>query len=85
MPFVYMLACADGSFYTGWTLDLEARVVAHNEGRGSAYTRSRRPVRLVYWEEYPTRAEAMRREVAIKKLTRARKRQLLGRAPLPSP
>jgi putative endonuclease len=77
MPFVYMVACADGSFYTGWTTDLEARVAAHNAGQGSAYTRSRRPVRLVYWEEQPTRAKALRREAAIKKMTRVRKKQLI--------
>lgn len=77
MAFVYMVACADGSFYTGWTTDLQARVQAHNEGRGSAYTRSRRPVHLVYWEEQPNRAQAMQREAAIKKMTRARKKQLI--------
>lgn len=85
MPFVYMVACADGSFYTGWTTDLEVRVATHNAGQGSAYTRSRRPVRLVYWEEQPTRAMAMQREAAIKKMTRARKKQLIrARTTLPA-
>jgi putative endonuclease len=85
MPFVYMVACADGSFYTGWTTDLEARVAAHNVGQGSAYTRSRRPVRLVYWEEQPTRSKAMQREAAIKKMTRARKKRLIRARATPPP
>jgi putative endonuclease len=80
VPFVYIVACSDGSFYTGWAIDVEARVAAHNAGRGSIYCRQRRPVRLVYHEEVPTRAEAQRRELAIKRMTRARKLKLIGQS-----
>lgn len=66
--YVYLLRCSDGSFYPGWTNDLRGRLSAHNSGRGARYTRSRRPVELVYCEEFPTRGEAMRREQALKKL-----------------
>ena len=70
MNYTYILRCADGTLYTGWTTDLEKRLAEHNAGRGAKYTRSRRPVRLYYYETYPTKGEAMRREAAIKKLTR---------------
>jgi len=72
-----MLECADGSYYTGWTTDLEQRLVAHNAGRGGRYTRARRPVRLVYWEECPDRRSAQQRELALKRLSRARKLALV--------
>lgn len=83
MPFVYMVQCADGSFYTGWTTDLARRIAQHNLGRGARYTRARRPVVLVYQEETPDRPTAMRRESAIKKLDRAHKERLVeeDRAP----
>jgi putative endonuclease len=68
-----MLECADGSFYTGWTTDLGRRLVAHNAGRGARYTRVRRPVKLIYWEECPDRRSAQRRELALKRLPRAKK------------
>lgn len=71
--FVYMVRCADGSLYTGWTKDLARRVAAHNSGRGARYTRSRRPVALVWAEEQPHRSAALRREAAVKSLTRAAK------------
>lgn len=77
--FVYIVECSDGTFYTGWTTDLDRRVKTHNAGRGAAYTRMRRPVRLVYWEEQPDRGTAMRREVAIKHMSRARKLALIQR------
>ena len=77
MPFTYMLQCADGSFYTGWTTDLEARLKVHNEGKGARYTRSRLPVQLVYWETQPGRSEAQRREAFIRKLKREQKEQLI--------
>jgi len=75
---VYMLRCADGSLYTGITTDVVRRVAEHNgEGapgaQGARYTRSRRPVQLVYMEAAANRAEAARREAAIKRLDRARK------------
>ena len=71
--FVYMLECADGSLYTGWTTDPGRRVKEHNAGRGALYTRWRRPVELRYLEEAPDRSSAQRRENAIKKLTRGKK------------
>ena len=74
--------------YTGWTNHLEKRIQAHNEGNGAKYTKSRRPVKLVYFEEYETKEEAMKREYAIKQLTKKRKDQLIARqkeqrAPVP--
>jgi putative endonuclease len=78
VTFVYILECADGSFYTGWTTDLERRVAQHNTGRGAGYTRSHRPVKLVYWEEHPDRRSAQRREIALKRLPRARKAALIA-------
>lgn len=75
--YTYMVKCSDGSLYTGWTTDLEHRVKAHNDGEGAKYTRSRRPVELVYYEEYATKVEAMKREYAIKKLTRKQKEKLI--------
>lgn len=74
--YVYILSCADGTFYTGWTTHLEERVNTHNQGKGSKYTRSRRPVKLLYWEEYSDKGEALRREAAIKKMTRKQKEEL---------
>lgn len=77
MNYTYILRCADGSYYTGWTNDLERRVRAHSEGRGCKYTRSRTPVELVYFEEFETRSEAMSREAGIKRLTRAQKEAMI--------
>ena len=79
MAVVYILQCADGTLYTGWTTDLERRLQAHNSGRGARYTCGRRPVRLVYREEQPTRSAAQRREVAIRRLSRADKLKLIER------
>ena len=76
---VYVLACADGTLYTGWTDDLEKRIKTHNAGRGAKYTRSRRPVRLAYCEEVSDRSAALRREAQIKRMTRAQKLCLLQR------
>ena len=79
MPaFVYLLRCRDGSLYCGWTDDLERRLTAHNAGKGARYTRSRKPVRLVWSEELADRSAALRREIAIKRLTRAQKMVLAG-------
>ncbi len=75
--YTYMVKCSDGTLYTGWTTDLEHRVKAHNDGEGAKYTRSRRPVELVYYEEYATKAEAMKREYSIKQLTRKQKEKLI--------
>ena len=79
MPFVYIVRCSDGTLYTGWAVDVAARVTAHNAGRGAKYTRTRRPVRLIYSEELPTRAEAMQRERQIKRYPRAKKLALSRR------
>ena len=77
MPFVYIVRCADGTLYTGWTTDVERRIAQHNAGSGARYTRMHLPVTLVYREEVPDRSAAMRREVAIKKLDRERKERLV--------
>mgnify|MGYP000635832268 CR=1 FL=1 len=74
MNYTYMVQCADGSLYTGWTNSLEKRLKAHNEGKdGAKYTKAKRPVHLAYYEGFATREEAMRRECEIKKLTRKQK------------
>ncbi len=77
MPYVYIVRCADGTFYTGWTTDVARRVAQHNAGRGARYTRMHRPVVLVYQEAQPDRAAAMRREWSIKKLDREHKERLV--------
>jgi putative endonuclease len=77
LNYTYILRCADGSLYTGWTADLEKRLKAHNSGHGAKYTKSRRPVELVYYETYEDKVEAMRREYAIKQLTREDKLKLI--------
>jgi putative endonuclease len=74
--YCYIVECADGTFYTGWTTDPERRIKTHNAGRGAKYTRIRRPVKLVYVEEQPDRATAMKRERAIKALPREKKMKL---------
>lgn len=79
MNYVYVLRCADGTLYTGWTDDLSRRLAAHNAGRGAKYTRSRLPAELVYSEEYETKEQAMSREWHIKQLSRAEKLALIGR------
>lgn len=76
--FCYMLECADGSFYTGWTTDPQRRERQHNRGRGARYTAQRCPVRLVYIEALPDRSTAMRRERAIKTFSRARKQKMIS-------
>lgn len=76
--YTYILRCGDGTLYTGWTNDLKKRVTAHKSGKGAKYTHSRLPVELVYYETFETRAEAMRREVQIKKMTREQKLELIG-------
>ena len=76
MNYTYIVECSDGSLYTGWTNNIEKRILAHNEGRGARYTRGRTPVRLVHLEEYETKEEAMSREFAIKQLTREQKLKL---------
>lgn len=80
----YILECKDKTLYTGWTNQLEKRLAAHNEGRGAKYTKGRRPVRLVYYETFPTKEEAMRRECEIKRLTRKEKEALIRAAGKPA-
>lgn len=80
--YTYILECADGSLYTGYTVDLGKRLKMHNAGRASKYTRSRLPVKLVYYEEYAGKSEAMKRECAIKRLGRKEKEALIGKIPL---
>lgn len=75
--YTYILKCSDGTFYTGWTNNLEKRLKAHNEGRGARYTKIRRPVVLAYYEVFRSREEAMRREYEIKQLTRKEKENLV--------
>ncbi len=75
--YAYILRCVDGTLYSGYTNDLERRVDAHNRGIGAKYTRSRRPVVLVYYETFETKQEAMKREAALKKLSRAEKLRLV--------
>lgn len=81
---VYILRCADGTLYTGCTNDLSRRLAAHNAGKGAKYTRSRRPVELVYREEVPDKSAALRREAAIKGLRRGEKLALIQRSEFPS-
>jgi putative endonuclease len=78
--FCYLLECSDGTFYTGWTTDPVRRAAVHNAGRGARYTKTRRPVQLVYVEELSSRSEAMAREIAIKNMTRARKMNLISKS-----
>ncbi len=78
--FVYILLCGDGTLYTGYTVNLERRLQHHQNGKGARYTRTRRPVELVYSERFKTRAEAMRRESAIKRFPRAKKFALIKKA-----
>lgn len=75
--YVYILRCKDNSLYTGWCVDLEKRIALHNSGKGAKYTRSKRPCKLVYYEEIDNKSEALKREIAIKKLTKAKKEDLV--------
>ena len=74
---VYIVRCCDGSLYTGVTTDIEKRLAAHNSGRGAKYTRSRRPVELVYHEECEDHSGALRRELEIKAMTREQKLNII--------
>ncbi len=76
--YTYILKCSDGSLYCGWTNDLEKRLQAHNKGIASKYTRTRRPVELVYFETFETKQEAMSREYHIKQLKRKEKEALIS-------
>ncbi len=73
MNYTYILQCKDDTFYTGWTNNLEKRIKDHNDGKGAKYTKARRPVKLVYYETYETKKQAMKREYEIKQLSRKEK------------
>ncbi len=75
--YTYILECSDGTYYTGWTNNIEKRLKNHNDGKGAKYTRARIPVKLVYLEIWETKQEAMSREAKIKQLTRKEKEQLI--------
>ncbi|HNX28382.1 MAG TPA: GIY-YIG nuclease family protein [Syntrophomonadaceae bacterium] len=77
MPYVYILKCSDNTLYTGYALDVQRRIEQHNLGLASKYTRARLPVKLVYQEEKNTVSEALKREIAIKKMTREQKLNLI--------
>ena len=82
MNYVYILRCADGTLYCGWTTDLEKRLTAHNGGNGAKYTWSRLPVELVYYEEYGDRHDVLSREWHIKRMSREEKMRLVKGYPL---
>ena len=75
--YIYILKCADGTYYTGWTTDPARRLAVHNSGKGAKYTRSRLPVYLVYIESFETKSDALKRECEIKKMSRAEKELLI--------
>ena len=77
MNYVYIVECSDGTLYTGWTNDLKRRVEQHLNGKGAKYTRSRRPVKLVYYETFNEKCEAMKREYEIKTYSRINKLELI--------
>lgn len=80
MNYTYIVECADGSLYCGWTNDLEKRIMDHNAGKGAKYTKTRLPVKLVYHEEFDTKEEAMSREWHIKQLRREQKIELIDKS-----
>jgi len=75
--YVYILRCKDNSLYTGWCVDLKKRLALHNSGKGAKYTRARGPCKLVYYEEISDKSEALKREIAIKKLSKTKKEDLV--------
>lgn len=77
MNYTYILKCRDGTYYTGWTNNLDQRIKTHNQGKGAKYTRARRPVELAYYEVFSTKEEAMRREAQIKRMARKEKEKLV--------
>lgn len=77
MNYTYILKCSDDTYYTGWTNNLEKRILCHNQGKGAKYTKPRLPVEIAYYEAFTTKEEAMRREWEIKQLTRVQKEKLI--------
>lgn len=82
--YVYIVECNDGTYYTGYTTDVDRRIDEHNQGDGAKYTRGRRPVELVYAESFDTSSEALRREHEIKQLRRSGKERLVNTGEFPS-
>lgn len=78
MHYVYIVKCADGTYYTGYTNDLKRRIKQHNAGEGAKYTKGRRPVELVHSEQFETKSEAMKREYEIKQFKRQRKTEIIN-------
>ena len=78
MTYTYIVKCKDDSLYTGYTTDIKNRINNHNSGKGAIYTKGRRPVELVYFETFESKSEALKREIAIKKLPRSKKEQLIN-------
>ena len=76
--FVYMLLCADGSYYLGSTPNVEKRFLAHLSGKGASYTRSHKPIKVAYQEELPDKSSALKREAVLKRLTHSQKQKLLA-------
>lgn len=77
MHYIYIVECSDGTLYTGYTNNLEKRIITHNEGKGAKYTRGRIPVILRYFEQFDLKNNAMKREAEVKKLSRIKKFELL--------
>lgn len=80
MNYTYILECSDKSLYCGWTNNIKKRLEAHNNGLGAKYTKCRRPVKLVYFEEFEDKKDAMKREYEIKQYTRSKKLQLINKS-----
>ena len=76
--YVYIVQCVDGTLYTGYAVNVDKRIVAHNAGRGAKYTASRLPVSLVYSESFESKSDALKREHQLKRLTRAEKHALIS-------
>lgn len=78
MFYVYIIRCADGSFYCGYTTDVEKRFEKHKSGKGAKYTRSHLPLEIVYIEEFESKSDALKRECEIKSMTRSQKEKLIN-------
>ncbi len=78
MHYIYILSCHDETLYTGWTTDLKKRLAVHNAGKGAKYTRSRLPVKMVYYESFRNKSDALRRECEIKKMNKTEKLRLIS-------
>jgi len=74
--YVYILFCADGTYYTGWTTDVQKRLAVHNKGKGAKYTRGRLPVKLLWFDSFNSKSEAMKKEYAIKQLSKDGKKAI---------